>query len=113
MKMNLIMVKILKTNINLSEEEKIRIKSLAARRKVFIFADTSCTGSIGILINYFKRRECYTRRWRADMHRICDVGSDYRGGAGAQILFYSEFHHIIGTAFFISASFYAQTALFH
>lgn len=40
MKMNLIMVKILKTNINLSEEEKIRIKSLAARRKVFIFADT-------------------------------------------------------------------------
>jgi hypothetical protein len=50
----------------------------------------------------FKRRECYTCRWRADMHRICDVGSDYKGGAGAQILLYSEFHHIIGTAFFIS-----------
>ena len=29
------------------------------------------------------------------------VGSDYKGGEGAQILFYSEFHHIIGTAFFV------------
>ena len=30
------------------------------------------------------------------------VGSDYKGRKGAQILFYSEYHHIIGTAFFVS-----------
>ena len=29
------------------------------------------------------------------------VGSDYKGRKGAQILFYSEYHHIIGTAFFV------------
>ena len=33
------------------------------------------------------------------------VGSDYKGRKGAQILFYSEYHHIIGTAFFMPVRF--------
>jgi uncharacterized FlgJ-related protein len=39
-KMNIIMAKFHKTNADLLEGEKIRIKNLAARRKVSIFADT-------------------------------------------------------------------------
>ena len=57
----------------------------------------------------FSSIKTYTENaYPADGVPICVasyVGSDYKGRKGAQILFYSEYHHIIGTAFFVSVRF--------